>query len=91
MTLLSHMRKVFTSVINNKLQLFSEILRYDNSLPSGVLKKKNSTTDHIYALHTLFDLVKNQRKNVLLFCRSQRVCLILYGERGFFTNSNYLM
>ena len=64
-TLLSCMGKLFTCVINNRLQLFSE--NHDKIIHCQAgFRKRFSTADHIYALHTLIDLVQNKGKK--LFC-----------------------
>ena len=64
-TLLSCMGKQFTAVINNRLQAYSEDHSKINNCQAG-LRKKFSTTDHIFALHTLINILQSGRKK--LFC-----------------------
>lgn len=64
-TLLSCMGKLFTSVINNRLQNFSE--NHDKISPCQAgFRKGFSTTDHIFSLHVLINLLQNTKKK--LFC-----------------------
>ena len=64
-TLLSCLGKLFTSIINNRLQLFIE--KYDKiSLNQAGFRKGFSTVDHIFALNMLINLIQNRRKK--LFC-----------------------
>ena len=64
-TLLSCLGKLFTSIINNRLQLFAE--KYDKiSQNQAGFRKGFSTVDHIFALNMLINLVQNRRKK--LFC-----------------------
>ena len=64
-TLLSCMGKLFTAVINNRLQTYSEEHSKINNCQAG-FRKKFSTTDHIFALHTLINILQSGRKK--LFC-----------------------
>ena len=64
-TLLSCMGKLFTSVINNRLQSFAEKYETISECQAG-FRKRFSTTDHIFALHTLVNLLQCSKKK--LFC-----------------------
>ena len=64
-TLLSCLGKLFTSILNNRLQLFTE--KYDKISQNQAGSRKGfSTVDHIFALNMLINLVQNRRKK--LFC-----------------------
>lgn len=79
-TLLSCMSKLFTSVINNRLQLFSEKYEKISHCQAG-FRKGFSTTDHIYVLHTLINLVQyRKKKNILWFYRFE-TCVRFNVER----------
>ena len=70
-TLLSCMGKLFTSVINNRLQAYSEEPSKINNCQAG-FRKKFSTTYHIFVLHTLINILQSGRKkNILWIYRSQ--------------------
>ena len=63
--LLSCMGKLFTAVINNRLQSYAE--KYDKirQCQAG-FRKNSSTVDHIFALHTIINLLHRCKKK--LFC-----------------------
>ena len=61
-TLLSCMGKLFTSVINNRLQSFAEKYEKISECQAG-FRKSFSTTDHIFALHTLINSLQCLRKS----------------------------
>ena len=67
-TFLSCVVKIFTCVINNRLQSFSESHDKITQCQAG-FRKGFSTIIHIFALNTLINLAQNKRKK--LFC-----CLI---------------
>ena len=60
-TLLSCLGKLFTAIINNRLQLFTENII--NPCQAG-FRKKYSTADNIFVLHTLIQLVNNSKKKL---------------------------
>ena len=64
-TILSCLGKLFTSVLNNRLSMFledNEVL-YENQ---AGFRKGYATTDHIFSLHALRELLKLRKKK--LFC-----------------------
>ena len=64
-TILSCLGKLFTSIINDRIQAFVD----DNNLlgnEQAGFRQGNSTTDHVFALHCLIDIYLQQRKR--LFC-----------------------
>ena len=61
------MGKLFTAVINNRLHAYSENHDKINDCQAG-FRKKFSTTDHIFALHTLTNILQSGRRK--LFCGS---------------------
>ena len=64
-TLLSCLGKVFTAVLNTRIQNYIEENQLLNDCQSG-FRKDHSTTDNIFILHNLIDLVCKGKKN--LFC-----------------------
>ena len=64
-TLLSCLGKLFTSILNNRLQVFTE--KYDKIKQNQAgFRKGFSTVDNIFALNVLINLVQNRRKK--FFC-----------------------
>lgn len=64
-TLLSCLAKLFTAILNERINVFlseNDIL----SENQAGFRKHYSTTDHIFVLHSLFELFKMQKKN--LYC-----------------------
>ena len=60
-TLLSCLSKLFTSILNNRLQVFTE--KYDKIKQNRAgFRKGFSTVDHIFALNMLINLVQNRQK-----------------------------
>ena len=60
-TLLSCLGKLFTSILNNRLQVFTE--KYDKIKQNQAgFRKGFSTVDNIFALNVLINLVQNRRK-----------------------------
>ena len=64
-TLLSCMGKLFTSIINERLQNFSEKYEKITKCQTG-FRRGFSTIDNIFVLNTLINLLQNSRKK--LFC-----------------------
>ena len=64
-TILSCVGKLFTSILNNRLNDYSDSVQLILENQAG-FKKKYSTVDHIFALHSLIELFKNTRKK--LYC-----------------------
>ena len=65
-TLLSCMGKLFTYIINNRLQFFFPENHDKITQCQAGFRKGFSTTDHLYALHTLINLCQSKSKK--LFC-----------------------
>ena len=61
-TLLSCTGKLFTAVINTRLHAYSEEHSKINNCQAG-FRKKFSTTDHVFGLHTLINILQSGRKN----------------------------
>ena len=64
-TLISCLGKVFTQILNNRIQKYADENDIINHCQSG-FRKKYSTTDNIFILHNLIDLVCKSKKSV--FC-----------------------
>ena len=64
-TIPSCLGKLFTSVLNGRL---NDYLKDSILKTKPASKKKYSTLDHIFSMHALIDLLKLQKKNILLFC-----------------------
>ena len=62
-TLLSTLGKVFTKLIYNRLEQFTEIFGILKVKPSRV-KKNNSTIDQLFVIHTLVDIFLKQNRRV---------------------------
>ena len=66
-TLLSCFGKLFTSVLNARLNKFIEQDHILEENPAG-FRKGYLTTDHVFVLHSLIEIMKNSNKK--LFCCS---------------------
>ena len=66
-TLLSCLGKLFTSVINERLNKFADKISLINENQAG-FRKKYSTTDHIFLLKNVIDLHLKQNNGTKLFC-----------------------
>lgn len=64
-TLLSCMGKLFTSIIKDRLQAFSDKFNVINEFQAG-FRPNYSTVDNIFALHALIQLLHSKKKK--LFC-----------------------
>ncbi|MCG8112265.1 MAG: reverse transcriptase domain-containing protein [Candidatus Thiodiazotropha taylori] len=64
-TLLSCFGKLFTSIINNRLQKFAEKYNVINASQAG-FRKNYSTSDNLFILKSLIDIVQSQKKK--LYC-----------------------
>ena len=64
-TILSCVGKLFTSILNNRLNDYSDSVQLILENQAG-FRKKYSTVDHIFALHSLIELFKNTRKKTSL-------------------------
>ena len=79
------MGKLFTCIINNRLQSFSESHDKITQCQAG-FRKGFSTIDHIFALNTLINLAQNKRKKLFCCFIDLNALLILYGEMDYFIN-----
>ena len=61
-TLLSCFGKLFTSVLNARLNKFIEQDHILEENPAG-FRKGYLTTDHVFVLHSLIEIMKNSNKN----------------------------
>ena len=80
-TLLSCLGKLFTAVLNDRLNAFLA----DNNIlleNQAGFRKHYSTTDHIFVLQSLFELLKlkKKRKNCTVLLSTSRKHLIAFGE-----------
>ena len=66
-TLLSCLGKLFTSVINERLNKYADKIALINENQAG-FRKKYSTTDHIFLFKNVIDLHLKQKKGKKLFC-----------------------
>ena len=66
-TLLSCLGKLFTSVINCRLNKYADRIKLINENQAG-FRKKYSTTDHIFLLKNVIDLFLKQKNGKKLFC-----------------------
>lgn len=78
-TLLSCLGKLFTAVLNERLNVFLA----DNNIlleNQAGFRKHYSTTDHIFVLQSLFELLKLQKKNCTVPLSTSQKNLIAFGE-----------
>ena len=66
-TLLSCLGKLFTSIINERLNKYADKIALINENQAG-FRKKYSTTDHIFLFKNVIDLHLKQKKGKKLFC-----------------------
>ena len=64
-TLVSCLNKLFTSILNCRLQNFAEHFHLISENQAG-FRKQYSTVDHIFSLHMLINILNNQKKK--LYC-----------------------
>lgn len=64
-TLISCLGKLFTAILNDRLQKYADDHDLINTCQAG-FRKGHSTTDNIFILHTLIDLVCKSKRS--LFC-----------------------
>ena len=64
-TILSCMGKLFTALLNNRLNKFSDDFRIIKENQAG-FRKHYSTADNIFVIHILFEILKTYKKK--LFC-----------------------
>ena len=64
-TILSCLGKLFTSILNNRLNDYADSVQLILENQAG-FRKQYSTMDHIFTLHSLIELFKNTRKK--LYC-----------------------
>ncbi|MEW8152430.1 MAG: reverse transcriptase family protein [Candidatus Thiodiazotropha endolucinida] len=62
-TLLSCLGKLFTAVLNNRLNAYLEEYELLNENQAG-FRKQYSTTDHIFTLHCIIDLLRFQKRKI---------------------------
>ena len=56
------MGKLFSSVINNRMQAYSDEQNKISNCQAG-FRKNFSTTDHIFALHTLVNILQSGKND----------------------------
>ena len=78
-TLLNCMGKLFTSIINNRLTVFSEQVELICKNQSG-FRKGYSTIDNIFVLYILIELLKVNKKICIVLSLTLKKHLILYGD-----------
>ena len=64
-TLLSCLGKVFTKIINERLELFAETFKLIKDNQAG-FRKKHSTTDHIFVLYSLIDICLRENRKLFV-------------------------
>ena len=90
-TLLSCLGKLFTAIINSRLQTFSNDFDIIQEKQTG-FRKQYSTIDNVFALHVLFDLLSKSRRNMYCaFISTFRKPLTQYGEWGSGVNLSTLI
>ena len=64
-TILSCLGKLFTSVLNRRLNIYLENNNILNENKAG-LKKQYPTSDHLFTLYALIDILRKKRAKALL-------------------------
>jgi hypothetical protein len=64
-TLISCLGKLFTSILNNRLNQYADAAQLILENQAG-FRKTYSTLDHIFTLYTLIEMSKYHRKKVIL-------------------------
>ena len=62
-TILSCLGKLFTSIINNRLKRYAEEKDLIDNCQAG-FRKNHSTTDNIFIINSLIDIVKSSKKKL---------------------------
>ena len=88
--LLSCMGKLFTAIINKGLQTYSENHDKINACQAG-FRKKFSTTDHIFALHTLINILQSGRRKLFYGFIELKRLFTQFGEIASFIKLNSLI
>ena len=83
------MGKLFTGIINDILQNFSEKYVKTNECQAG-FRREFSTIDNIFVQNTVIDLLQNSRKICFAHLLTWNVLLILSREVGYGINWTYL-
>ena len=86
-TILSCRGKLFTAIINKRLNKFSEESELIEPCQAG-FRKQHSTSDNIFIIKSLIDIMKSDKnKNKLLCCFVDfKQTLIRYGEKCYGKN-----
>ena len=81
-TIVSCLGKLFTSIINTRLQRFSDEVDLIGESQAG-FRKRYSTIDHIYVLKALIDVYHNMKKKYFVHLLISVKHLIQCGDTGF--------
>ena len=85
-TILSCLGKLFTAVLNDRLCNFLEYNEMLHENQAG-FRKHYSTTDHIFTLHSLIELLKYEKKKLFCcFVDFSKAFLTQYGVSAFGEN-----
>ena len=84
-TILSCVGKLFTSILNARLNKFLDAHSILEVNQAG-FRAGYSTMDHIFVLHALTEIAKTQKKKLFCFLLILAKHLILYGELGYGRN-----
>jgi hypothetical protein len=75
--ILSCLGKLFTAILNNRLNTYSESFLLLNENQCG-FRKGYSTLDCIYTIHALFEIIKKKKKENVLRIRRLRKSIRQY-------------
>ena len=78
-TILSCLGKLFTAILNNRLNTYSESFLLLNENQCG-FRKGYSTLDYIYSIHAFFEIIKKKKKENVLRIRRLRKSIRQYLE-----------
>ena len=85
-TLLSCLGKLFTSIINNRLTVFSDQVELLEDNNQSGFRQGYSTTDNIFVFHILLELLKGTPKKCIVLLLTLKKHLILCGVLGYGKN-----
>ena len=84
-TILSYLGKLFTAVLNDRLCNFLEYNEMLHENQAG-FRKHHSTTDNMFTLHSLIELLKYEKRNYFVALSISLKLLTQYGVSAFGEN-----
>ena len=88
-TILSCLGKLFTSVLNNRLKIYTEMENYIGEEQIG-FRENYSTIDGIFSLYMLIDLMKKRRKKLFCAFIDLKICFGSVWREGLWNKLNHM-